>query len=128
MGRLFELLSSEYWKNGEDLLERYRAHLLVQLRRLGKICFFLEISQREELSTTLTRRSDDHGRLNLHVMTLKKELSEGLENLLLYLEDGIRLFAAKIQDSPVEPRLQQRILNTQRVQRQGGLRPAYNLQ
>src|SRR5205807_10293873 len=78
MGRLLKLLSPEYRKNGEDLLERYRAHLLVQLRRLGKIRLLLEILQREQLRTPFTSRGDYHWRLNLHVMTLKKELSEGL--------------------------------------------------
>src|SRR5207247_11287893 len=109
MGRLLELFSPEYRKNSEDLLERYRAHLLVQLRRLGKIRLLLEILQREQLSTPLTRRADDHRRLNLHVVSLREELAEGLENLRTYLEDGIRPLAPTIQDPPAQPRLHQRI-------------------
>src|SRR6266446_3890149 len=76
MGRLLKLLSPEYGKNGEDLLERYCTHLLVQLRRLGKISLLLEILQREQLSTTLTRRGNDHRRLDLHVVALKEEPAE----------------------------------------------------
>src|SRR5205809_8094864 len=128
MGRLFELLSPEYRKNGEDFLERYRAHLLVELRRLGKIRFFLEILQREQLSTPFTCRGNNHRRLDLHVTALQEELPERLEDLRLDLEDSIRLLAPKIQDPPVEPRLQQRILNPTRVQGQRSLSPAHNLQ
>src|SRR5438046_10481935 len=116
MGRLLELFSPEYRKNSEDLLERYRAHLLVQLRRLGKIRFLLEILQREQLSTPLTRRGDDHRRLNLHVVSLREEIEEGLENVRLDLEDGIRLLAPEVQDPPVHPRIQQRILDSTRLQ------------
>src|SRR6266487_4628307 len=128
MGRLFELLSPEYRKNGEDFLERYRAHLLVELRRLGKIRFSLEILQREQLSTPFTCRGNNHRRLDLHVTALQEELPERLEDLRLDLEDSIRLLAPKIQDPPVEPRLQQRILNPTRVQGQRSLSPAHNLQ
>src|SRR2546427_9330906 len=128
MGRLLELLSPEYRKNSEDLLKRYRAHLLVQLRRLGQIRLLLEILQREQLRTTLARGRYDHRRLNLHVVTLKKELPERLEDFRLDLEDSIRLLTPKIQDPPVEPRLQQRILNPPRVQGQRSLSPAHNLQ
>src|SRR6266487_3737545 len=117
----------EYRKNGEDLLERYRAHLLVELRRLGKIRFFLEILQREQLSTPFTCRGNNHRRLDLHVTALQEELPERLEDLRLDLEDSIRLLAPKIQDPPVEPRHQQRILNPTRVQGQRSLSPAHNL-
>src|SRR5439155_5424097 len=127
MGRLLELLSPEYRKNSEDLLKRYRAHLLVQLRRLGKIRLLLEILQREQFGTPLTRRGNDHRRLNLHVVSLREEIAEGLENLRLDLEDGIRLLAPEVQDPPVQPRLQQSILDPARVQGQRGLRPAHNL-
>src|SRR5437870_7845763 len=127
MGRLLELLSPEYRKNSEDLLKRYRAHLLVQLRRLRKIRLLLEILQREQLSTPLTRRGDDHRRLNLHIPPLGKELPERLEDLRLDLEDGIRLLATEVQDPPVEPRLQQGVLDPARVQGQRSLRPAHNL-
>src|SRR5207247_2737786 len=127
MGRLLELLSPEYRKNSEDLLERYRAHLLVQLRRLGKIRLLLEILQREQFGTPLTRRGNDHRRLNLHVVSLREEIAEGLEDLRLDLEDGIRLLATEIQDPPVQPRLQQRILDPTRAQGQRSLRPAPNL-
>src|SRR5438034_8608237 len=127
MGRLLELLSPEYRKNSEDLLERYRAHLLVQLRGLGKIRLLLEILQREQFATPLAPRGDDHRRLNLHVVSLREETAEGLEDLRLDLEDGIRLLATEIQDPPVQPRLQQRILDPARVQGQRSIRPAHNL-
>src|SRR5207302_7734147 len=64
---------------------------------------------------------------NLHITPLKKELAERLEDLRLDLEDSIRLLTTKIQDPPVEPRLQQRILNPPRVQGERSLSPAYNL-
>src|SRR2546425_6662028 len=51
-----------------------------------------------------------------------------MEDLRLDLEDSIRLLAPKIQDSPVQPRLQQSILNPARVQGQRSLSPAHNLQ
>src|SRR5713101_801316 len=78
MGRLLKLLSPEYRNNSEDLLKRYRTHLIVQLRRLGKIRLLLEILQREQFRATLTGRRDDHRRLNLNITPLKKELPEGL--------------------------------------------------
>src|SRR5439155_24302939 len=59
--------------------------------------------------------------------SLREEIAEGLENLRLYLEDRIRLLAPEIQDPPVQPRLQQSILDPARVQGQRGLRPAHNL-
>src|SRR5436309_8519218 len=127
MGRLLELLSPEYRKNSEDLLERYRAHLLVQLRRLSKIRLLLEILQREPFRTPLTRRGDDHRLLNLPVVALREEIAERPENLRLDLEDGIRLLAPEVQDPPVQPRLQQRILDPTRVHGQRSLRPAHNL-
>src|SRR3989442_11668803 len=88
MGRLLELLSPEYRKNSEDLLKRYRAHLLVQLRRLGKIRLLLEILQREKLSPPLTCRGNNHGRLDFHITSLKKELPERLKDFRLDLEDS----------------------------------------
>src|SRR5207249_7401414 len=77
--------------------------------------------------TPLTRRGDDHRRLNLHVVSLREEIAEGLEDLRLDLEDGIRLPAPELQDPPVQPRLQQRILDPAGVQGQRRLRPAHNL-
>src|SRR2546428_107925 len=99
MGRLLELLSPEYRKNSEDLLKRYRAHLLVQLRRLGKIRLLLEMLQREKLSPPLTCRGNNHGRLDFHITSLKEEHTERLNDLCLDLEDSIRPLSTQIQDS-----------------------------
>src|SRR5207253_5819928 len=96
MSGLLEFFCSEDRDNGEYFFERYRAHLLVELRRLGEIGLLLEILQGEQFSSSFACRSDYDWRLNLHVTTIDEECSEAGEYSRLYSECGSGFFASEV--------------------------------
>ena len=86
---------TEYRRDLKNALKaRSHCHLLIELRRLGKVCVAVKIVELEHLGAALTRRAYDLGRVELKKVMIEQELTHCGDHVCLKLEyEGVALGA-----------------------------------
>lgn len=97
------VLGSENWTNFEYTLEiSHNTHLFIKLRRLSKASFSVEITETEDVWSSLWSTSNQLRSMDFDKVLFKAELSEKLTDTWRQFKDGLFGSCSKIDDSIVK--------------------------
>ena len=104
------LFSAEAGSALEDSLEtRCHSHLLVELRRLCKVCVAIKVVELEDLGTRLGSRADDLGEMELGELVLEEVITHSSGDLALNVEDEGVALGTKVYPTVVKARVDCRV-------------------